>query len=168
MLSPLQLDQHRFTKLQVEAIPDGQPGAPCQVRTAVSWGHAHDNELSWKVELTVTFGRDDARVLSPYAGEICLAGFFTVSSAWPAQQRQQLVGINGPSMLYGAAREMVLLLTSRCSHGPMTLPTLSFAKGGEGHAGQRDAVVSQEGQRAKPVGGRKKGKVAKGTQGGKG
>lgn len=84
-------------------------GTSCQVRTVVSWGRAHDHELSWKVELTVTFGPDDTRAQSPYSGGIHLAGFFTVSPAWPADQGQQLVGINGPSMLYGAAREMVLL-----------------------------------------------------------
>lgn len=49
----------------------------------------------------------------------------------------------------------------------MTLPTLSFAKSGEGNAGERGGVADQEEQRARPLVGKTQGKVAKAARGGK-
>ncbi len=128
MLSPLQLKQHRFTDFSVESIPTGLPNHEALVTTSSTWGHIIGDELSWKVELKVMFGPDEARKLSPYRGKVSIIGFFKVAKTWPAEKRQELVGVNGASVLYSAVREMVLIVTGRSSHGELMLPTMSFTK----------------------------------------
>lgn len=126
MLSPLQLKKHVFTEMAVEAIPTGKPDAGSHVQAQVTVAHEEGNDLTWKVALTVTFGPSDDAKDTPYRGKAGIVGFFTVSEQWP-HSREQLVSVNGPSVLYGAVREMVATLTARCSHGTHTLPTLTFA-----------------------------------------
>lgn len=129
MLSPLQLKQHRFTVFSVEAIATGLPEHESCVKTEAKWGHAKDNELAWRVELTVEFGPDEERAKSPYQGKANIVGFFNVAEQWPAEKREELVRINGASVLFGAVREMILAVTSRSTHGPFLIPTFSFANG---------------------------------------
>jgi|MTBAKSStandDraft_2_1061841.scaffolds.fasta_scaffold18845_6 preprotein translocase subunit SecB len=51
-------------------------------------------------------------------------GNFSVSPKWA--EPEKLVRINGASILYSAAREFLITITSRGPWGAITLPTISF------------------------------------------
>lgn len=127
MNSPLQLKEHRFTQFSVEAIATGLPGAGTQVTTQHSVGRSDTDKHSWRVILKATYGPSEQQKDCPYQGHTEMIGWFTVSDQWPEESAEELVSVNGASILYGAIREMLLTVTARSSHGPFMLPTMSFA-----------------------------------------
>lgn len=63
---------------------------------------------------------------APYDIDIGIAGMFNVLPSLPIERREDLVTVNGASILYGVIREIVLSLTSRFSKGSITLPGMNF------------------------------------------
>ena len=58
---------------------------------------------------------------------MALVGFFGCRDGFPSpEDEEQFVRVNGSSMLYGAAREIVRSLTSRGPWGELMLPGISF------------------------------------------
>jgi preprotein translocase subunit SecB len=127
MNSPLQLKEHRFTQFSVEAIATGLPGAGTQVTTQYSVGRTDTDKHQWRVILKAAYGPSEQQKDCPYQGQTEMIGWFTVSDQWPEERAEELVSVNGASILYGAIREMLLTVTARSSHGPFMLPTMSFA-----------------------------------------
>lgn len=125
MLSPLQLKGHRFTQLHLEGIPKGVPDDDLEVGTNLSWGKHLTNPREWRVDLKVTFG-PAAKQGGPYQGYAEVVGFFEILDGWPEEKCEELIAVNGASLLYGAIREMILIMSSRSSHGELQLPTLRF------------------------------------------
>lgn len=123
--SPLQLEGHHFTRIQIsarEGAPDGsQNKVECQLAYAVD----NTNPRRHRVALTLKLG-ELPDTTPAYAGEFEIVGFFAVVDAWPEDKIAQLVTANGPSVLYGAVREMIINLTSRLAHGPIQIPTVRF------------------------------------------
>jgi preprotein translocase subunit SecB len=127
MISPLQLKDHRFTKVQVEAVSHGLPNGKAKVTTKCTWEHNTENLREWRVKLTVEYGPEDNHPEGPYKGILEIVGVFEVAENFPEKDIEKLVRINGASVLYGAIREMLLNITSRSSHGGFRLPTFRFA-----------------------------------------
>ena len=125
MLSPLQLRGHRFTQLHLEAIAKGVPGEEAEVETKLSWARHKDNPREWKVDLKVTFEPTKEHNLA-YRGYAEVVGFFEVIDGWPDEECEALIAVNGASLLYGAIREMIMMMSARSSHGEFLLPTLRF------------------------------------------
>ena len=63
----------------------------------------------------------------PYKLQITLVGVFD-GRQLPEEKRDALVAVNGASMLYGVAREILLGLTSRAVQGAVMLPTVEFSQ----------------------------------------
>lgn len=63
---------------------------------------------------------------APYDVEIEAVGLFEINKAVKKEFRVEMAEINGAAILYGAIRDLVLSLTSRCIHGPLMLPTVNF------------------------------------------
>jgi preprotein translocase subunit SecB len=63
----------------------------------------------------------------PYKLQITLVGVFD-GRQLPEEKREALVAVNGASMLYGVAREILLGLTSRAVQGAVMLPTVEFSQ----------------------------------------
>lgn len=61
----------------------------------------------------------------PYAINLETIGVFNASGL-PVERQVPMVLVNGASMLYGALREIILMLTQRCMHGPVMLPSVHF------------------------------------------
>lgn len=61
-----------------------------------------------------------------YTMELASVGFFEVEKDFPEDQREALVATMGASLLYGAAREFLLMLTSRGPYPAIYLPTITF------------------------------------------
>lgn len=56
--------------------------------------------------------------------ELVAVGFFEVNSDWPDPLK--LLKINGATILYSAAREFLITITSRGPWGAIPLPATSF------------------------------------------
>lgn len=125
MLSPLQLKSHRFTQLHLEGIPKGIPDGDVEVTTTLGVGRHVTEPREWRVDLKVSF-EPTAGQNGPYRGIAEVVGFFEILDGWPEKDCEALVAINGASLLYGAVREMILMMSSRSSHGEFLLPTLRF------------------------------------------
>jgi preprotein translocase subunit SecB len=125
MISPLQLKGHRFTQLHLEGIPKGVPEGAVEVGTNLSWGKHLTSPNEWRVDLKVTFG-PNSKQDGPYHGYAEVVGFFEILDGWPEEKREELIVVNGASLLYGAIREMILIMSARSSHGELQLPTLRF------------------------------------------
>lgn len=155
MLSPLQLKGHRFTQLHLEGIPKGIPGGDVEVTTTMGMGRHVTEPREWRVDLKVTF-EPKGNQNGPYRGSAEVVGFFEIVDGWPEKDCEALIAINGASLLYGAVREMVLMMSSRSSHGEFLLPTLRF------QAPEAPSVIEATAS-AKKVAKKATKKIAKGT-----
>lgn len=84
-----------------------------------------DDPRDFLVKLQVTIDNKEGKV-APYTIDVEVLGLFNVSGSLPKERREDLLTVNGASILYGAIREMVLSLTSRFAAGGLTLPGVNF------------------------------------------
>ena len=124
--SPLSLESHFFRKIHLNVEDSPNPGDPNSLECSVSFGRDRDDPLRFRVVLGLKMDADKG-MKPPYRGEFEIAGTFRVHEKWPAEKTESLVTVSGPTLLYGAIREMLINLTSRMEHGPIQLRTLSFA-----------------------------------------
>jgi preprotein translocase subunit SecB len=76
---------------------------------------------------------------SPYSIDVRVLGVFRALPSLAIERREDLVAVNGASILYGVIREMVASLTSRFRAGPLTLPGMNF----EDHAPSKGAIPQE-------------------------
>lgn len=110
--SPLQLERHFFTKVHVDAHPDGDAKLKGQVETQVELARAERDPKRYQLTLRLKLGPEGVKK-SRYTAEIHVVGVVRVVDDWPSPAVQQLVEANGPALLYGAAREMLCNITAR-------------------------------------------------------
>jgi preprotein translocase subunit SecB len=77
------------------------------------------------VTLQVTFGSEDASHC-PYVGRVKGTGIFTLADGTDKDEAEQLVILNGTSMVFGMLRGIVAQITAQGWHGSMLLPTVNF------------------------------------------
>nr|WP_281719944.1 protein-export chaperone SecB [Nitrosomonas nitrosa] len=80
---------------------------------------------SYGVMLRIVIENKSGKI-APYDIDVCVTGHFKISKKVPKEQRENLITVNGCSMLYGAIREQVMTITSRSIHGTLVLPTVNF------------------------------------------
>ena len=125
--SPLQLERHFFTKVHVDAHPDGDPAAKAELQTHVEVAQAERDPKRYQLTLhlkLVSAGDKKSR----YTAEIHVVGVVRVAEGWPDPAVQQLVQVNGPALLYGAAREMLCNLTARGPWPMVCLHSVTFVE----------------------------------------
>ena len=71
----------------------------------------------------VSAGRKDQ---FPYSFRLSLVGYFHIDKQFPEEQAYLLVYASAPSLLYGAAREMLATMTGRGPYPAVILPTATF------------------------------------------
>jgi preprotein translocase subunit SecB len=134
-LSPLQLLSYQLQSVSCNARIDFDSNKPTILRTKAFKTESRisaveskdvDGSTTWKVELTVSQS-DDAKANTPYAFEIILTGVFRLTSKIGDVAPAVFVRVNGSSILFGIAREIVRGLTSTGPWGNMLIPTVSFA-----------------------------------------
>lgn len=126
---PLQLETYYFTKVAVAADPCYQPDdgvvRGMAIDTELGMGQHSDDPSRWMVTLTLRAkSRDDKPI--PYIVDLEAVGFFRVEPAASKEKAPFLVQANGGAILYSAAREYLLVVTSRGPWPPITLPTTNF------------------------------------------
>lgn len=124
--SPLQLEVLQFTRIELAAdsgeVDPGDESLSCEVGYAV----ANDDARRYRVSMKLVLGNRPG-THPAYKGKVDLFGNFKVVEAWPEEKIMELVSANGPAVLYGAVREMILNLTARFPHGSKQIPTVRFA-----------------------------------------
>lgn len=126
--SRLLLEHYFVEEVSVAAVLDDTPGcsdAPEPV-TRRAYAVAPDDPHLFQVRLTVDIGRDSG-AKSPYRIRLALRGIFRLhGSITEKKLRDALLSNTAPSILYGAARELVLGITGRGPHPPVLLPAEVF------------------------------------------
>ena len=130
--SPLKCRGYFVTELMVTANPDHDIKSlskldfkDLQIESSDAALPVELGERLWRVLLQIrqNVGSDKN---APYNFAITLFGHFEVHPDYPADKVQKMVAINGSSILYGAARQM---LQDAMHNGPfpaLLLPTVSF------------------------------------------
>lgn len=125
---PMQLENHFFTKVVVEANPAYKPedeeNQLVGIRTQVELAPHKDDPRKWRVILTVQTESGDGKI--PYKIELKAVGFFKVAPEVDEKEMPFLVHANGAAILYSSAREFLLLITCRGPWDGFYLPTTNF------------------------------------------
>jgi preprotein translocase subunit SecB len=130
--SPLLLNRYFFTRIELLAHTDGDPGNLNVLSGTVTMGKHNSIKDNYLVTLDFVLGGEEGKK-TQYTGRFEIHGYMTVAEGYPEDQREMLVNTNGPAILYSALREMVLNLTSRGPWPPVTLKTVTFLKGPNAH-----------------------------------
>lgn len=146
-IAPIQMVSLAYRRLSVEAdfdhLPKTEEGAPdahsllegVKLRTDVGFTQLEESDPRGKpyfVTLRVRIGNDLEGLdpqpkYSPYLIDIEAGATIVLNEV--AQGRadaQQLVIVNGPSLIWGAMRELLALMTSRMPPGTALLPSVNF------------------------------------------
>ena len=125
MLSPLQLKQHSFISIHLDANENGSVDAPILISTNIEGGEDKVNPHLLSVKLTVIL-KSDTESPCAYTGKVEIIGQFEVAKNFDISKRLDVMRVNAVSLLYGAVREMVMTITARSVNGMLCIPTLSF------------------------------------------
>lgn len=135
--SPLQLLQCSFELVNVTSVPDfdntdrdaaflmNPSGMKLSTETAVQDLEANEAFSDYAIRFVLAFEPKEINAI-PYRGELVLQAQVRMHGAQGALERKQLAVVNGVSLIYGIARDMVCAITARGIHGQMLLPTLNF------------------------------------------
>ncbi len=125
-LSPLQLKSHSFTHIVLRARQNGSADAPVVLEPLVHCQPDANDEKLWHMVLTLRL--EDASPDKPfvYEAEVQVVGVAEIRDVVQPDKREQIIRVNGMSLLFSAAREMLLNLSARSVHGPLSLPVVNF------------------------------------------
>ena len=130
--SVLQLLTSAFIRVRIEAGEDyarvhadepfdafGEAGLASSIEFSESPDEHGRHTVKFELELPGTEAAP-----TPYVLDIAIVGLFTCSAG--PEKAAKYVELNGPAVLYGSIREMVMLITSRGPFGALVLPTVHF------------------------------------------
>lgn len=133
--SPLQLVRYMVSDISCTTNPGYSPEAELEhradqfdVRTNVSRFDESEDPLvhPWSVEMTIT-QQVGPKQNFPYSFKLSLLGLFECRPTEHGPRDEGMfVKVNGCSILYGAARELIRSITAVGSWGDLILPTVSF------------------------------------------
>jgi preprotein translocase subunit SecB len=135
--SRLKLQAYHLKSIEIkpyedaEPVPVGQYADFHQVAFYSEVQHLEIKEegaegLKHGLALKLSVDRGESKKF-PYALVLEAVGVFDASSL-PVDRQVPMVLVNGASILYGALREVLLMLTQRCMHGPVMLPSVHFVQ----------------------------------------
>jgi preprotein translocase subunit SecB len=87
-----------------------------------------EQPLKWAFEVSIAL-EDNTGKRFPYIFQIALVGYFEIAPAYAEKNpsgAELLAVVNGPAVLYSAAREHITTLTSRGPYPELILPTVTF------------------------------------------
>ena len=125
--SPLTLERHFFSKVEIDSHIDGHLGIPNLFHCDAQLGRAEGAGRRFQIILKLKLDSPPEKKAT-YTGEIHAVGLFRVADNWPEENVNDLVQVNGCSILFGAIRELILNLTSRGPWPPVMLNSFSFVR----------------------------------------
>lgn len=130
--SPLQLESYFLNELffSVESplldIPESDVKYPSvQFQVNVDSNPMGEDSRRWRCELAIQSRREEGEQL-PYQFRVSMIGFFQISKEWPEEKVEMVARVNGPALLYSAAREILISVTGRGVFPPFILPSVTF------------------------------------------
>jgi|688.fasta_scaffold37775_6 preprotein translocase subunit SecB len=132
-LAPLQLTDYFVTSFRVEAAPGFDPSRETDLdieslrieKTCLQVGEEKDHTFS----LVMSISQDLVPGKNlPYSYEIQLVGTISAHPDFPKDMLRRAVEVNGPSMLFGSAREILRAATGRGPYGQLLIPSTTFFK----------------------------------------
>lgn len=125
-LFPVRLNRYFFTKLQVTANPTHNPGGNkigSKVITKAAYFRAEESPSTFIAELSISVSLDDGDN-PPYSIEVGVFGIAELDDKQSDLVPPPAIEATLAQVLYGAAREMVQILTARGPWGEFLLPLL--------------------------------------------
>jgi preprotein translocase subunit SecB len=122
--SPIQILSQDFSEVSVQSQHDSKGGANT-LDVSTTLVPIEGNEREWMLMLSITLGANPESARPSYLAQVEVSGHYHVNKLYKGDP-ERLVRITGASILYGAAREMICNITSRCDNGMLTLPSVSF------------------------------------------
>lgn len=130
--SPLQLEAY-FLKELTFTITDQLESPPKRaaktdnvgIKVGADVGPRDDDALKWRCELTVE-SVEEPESIPPYRFRITFVGFFHVVKGYPAERVELMARTNAPALLFSAAREALVPITSRGPYPAIVLPSVTF------------------------------------------
>jgi preprotein translocase subunit SecB len=143
MNTPLRLDSYFFPVVQVVANPkyrnaEEQQEQPFRISPSVAKNG--ENGL-YQVSVEISLLQEEKKSPVPYSIQLVAFGFFAVQPDWP--EPEKLLFINGSTILYAAAREFLITISSRGPWGAVTLPMVSFLKMYQDMMEEQNSSVSE-------------------------
>jgi len=84
------------------------------------------DKQSWMIGLNISFKAAQPEPIS-YEGHIEIVGYFIIEDTTiPEEKQADIAAVNGASMLYSSARELIVMLTGHGRNGRLILPSVSF------------------------------------------
>lgn len=126
MKSPIEIISYFFPAVTVAADPLFDPEAERvepEVKVKVGVDRNKEND-SYQVALDISFESESEENSYPYSVSLIAIGIFKVDPNF--SDPDKLLGITGASIIYSAAREFIITITSRGPWGPVMLPSISF------------------------------------------
>jgi preprotein translocase subunit SecB len=130
-LAPIQLESYFLTDLNCQANPQFRPDRETRfserdLEVSAAVQPIKDRPHRWQATLGIKL-QPAADSNSPYSFRLNLVGYICwVGRDLPQDRLEALLRTNGPSMLYGAAREIARDITARGPFPPLLLPSVSF------------------------------------------
>ncbi|QVL41917.1 MAG: protein-export chaperone SecB [Alcanivorax sp.] len=135
-LPPLRLDNYFFKDITVEPRSDYSPPedgdnyfdfSDILVSCTVSAGKGLNNKGEEEHYVILEIETDDGeKRQTPYRIKCTVFGILEPHPDLSKDQIQEIIPIQGATLLYGSARDFLMTITARMGHGPLLLPTLSF------------------------------------------
>lgn len=131
--SPLSLEWYFIKELRVAWQSEYDPGEAAamsvfDLSVEVTPTQSEEEPLKWAFEVSIAL-EDNTGKRFPYVFYIVLVGFFEIANAYAEKNpngAELLAIVNGPAVLYSAAREHITTLTSRGPYPEVVLPTVTF------------------------------------------
>ncbi len=129
MKSPLRLERSFIKELHFTLRDDFiPPASPCpdpQINVNIMAGQRKGSPRNWAFTLTIAPAAESAHLI-PFEFKIVMHGLFEVDKDFPEDRADLLAKVNAPSLLYSAAREVLMQLSGRNGYPPFILPTITF------------------------------------------
>ncbi|HVU34299.1 MAG TPA: protein-export chaperone SecB [Opitutaceae bacterium] len=129
-LSAIQLEGYALIEMAYRANQDYRPGSPtmyAEEEMAANVTLERDPKDSSRWTMTMKFQLQPRTASNgPYHVALQLAGVFATAPDFTPPDIETLVRVNGASVLYGVAREIVRQVTSAGPYPGMLIPTVNF------------------------------------------
>jgi preprotein translocase subunit SecB len=125
--SVLRLEKYWLKSITCSENPAFDPnstGVPVY-QTYTSRGQKADDRKVWKVDLQIRTS-EKIEPFQPYNIVVEMSGIFEVPDTPPEMDWETIVAVNGPAVLFGAARELVAFVTGRGLFPAAILPSVTF------------------------------------------
>ena len=130
--APITLLEYFVTDLTVSANREYKAGEPAKyletefiAEPSVLKIPTETDPRRWQVTLNIKYV-PTAGTNFPYAYNVVIVGIFHVEASVAPENEERTVRIQGASVLYGMAREIVRAMTGRGPHRAVLLPIVSF------------------------------------------